>query len=210
MALKTYFKGKTGATFWANIVLMVLIVVAVPVVTFYLLDTFTHHGEKIEVPSVIGKSAYDAEQMLTDRDLVCVVADSAYDKKAAPGSVLDQSPKPGNEVKGGRVVYLTINLRGEPMVKMPKLDGSLREIMASLSALGFKFTPNEVVYDRDKDYVIGVKQGMRMVHTGEMVARDRALTIIVGGGEMPDSVITHHIDSVAGEEVRENDFDIEL
>lgn len=206
--MKTYFKGKTGATFWGNIILMVLIVVAVPVVTFYLLDTFTHHGEKIEVPSVIGKSAWDAEQMLSDRDLVCVVADSAYDKTAAPGAVLDQTPKPGNEVKGGRVVYLTVNLKGEPMVKMPRLDGSLREIMASLSALGFKFAPNEVVYGRDKDYVIGVKQGLRMLHAGEMVSRDRALTLVVGGGEEPDTL---RVDTLlVDEEEMANDFDIEL
>ena len=69
MALKTYFTGKTGLKFWANIILMVLVIVAVPVVTFYLLDAFTHHGEKIEVPSVLGKSLNDAEGMLTMRTL---------------------------------------------------------------------------------------------------------------------------------------------
>lgn len=209
MAIKTYFKGKTGAKFWANIMLMILIIVAVPVVTFYLLDTFTHHGEKIEVPSLIGKTAFDAEQMLDERDLVCVVSDSAYDKKAAPGTVLDQVPRAGSEVKGGRVVYITVNLKGAPMVKVPKIDGSLREVQASLSVLGFKFTPNEVVYGRDKDLVIGVKQGVKMLRAGESVARDRAVTIIVGGGEMPDSIKPVSLDDVMEEE-EENDFDIEL
>lgn len=209
MAIKTYFKGKTGAKFWANITLMILIIVAVPVVTFYLLDTFTHHGEKIEVPSLIGKTAFDAEQMLDERDLVCVVSDSAYDKKAAPGTVLDQVPRAGSEVKGGRVVYITVNLKGAPMVKVPKIDGSLREVQASLSVLGFKFTPNEVVYGRDKDLVIGVKQGVKMLRAGESVARDRAVTIIVGGGEMPDSIKPVTLDDVMEEE-EENDFDIEL
>lgn len=209
MAIKTYFKGKTGAKFWANIMLMILIIVAVPVVTFYLLDTFTHHGEKIEVPSLIGKTAFDAEQMLDERDLVCVVSDSAYDKKAAPGTVLDQVPRAGSEVKGGRVVYITVNLKGAPMVKVPKIDGSLREVQASLSVLGFKFTPNEVVYGRDKDLVIGVKQGVKMLRAGESVARDRAVTIIVGGGEMPDSIKPVTLDDVMEEE-EENDFDIEL
>lgn len=209
MAIKTYFKGKTGAKFWANIMLMILIIVAVPVVTFYLLDTFTHHGEKIEVPSLIGKTAFDAEQMLDERDLVCVVSDSAYDKKAAPGTVLDQVPRAGSEVKGGRVVYITVNLKGSPMVKVPKIDGSLREVQASLSVLGFKFTPNEVVYGRDKDLVIGVKQGVKMLRAGESVARDRAVTIIVGGGEMPDSIKPVTLDDVMEEE-EENDFDIEL
>ncbi len=209
MALKTYFTGKTGAKFWGSLVLMVLIILAVPVVTFYLLDTFTHHGEKIEVPSVVGKPAFEAEQMLKERDLVSIISDSTYDKAAAPGSVLDQSPKAGCEVKGGRVVYLTVNLKGEPMVRLPRVDGSLREVQAALSALGFKFTANEVVYDRDKDLVIGVKQGVKMLHAGENVSRDRAVTIIVGGGETPDSLKVHEVEDEEGEEVS-NDFDIEL
>lgn len=210
MALKTYFTGKTGAKFWGSIILMVLIILAVPVVTFYCLDTFTHHGEKIEVPSVIGKPSYEAEQMLRDRDLVSIVSDSAYDRSAAPGSVLDQSPKAGSEVKGGRVVYLTVNLKGEPMVTVPKIDGSLREVHAALEVLGFKFTPNEVVYDRDKDLVIGVKQGVKMLHAGDNVARDRVVTIIVGGGEMPDSLKRRIEAEAEEEEEKTNDFDIEL
>ena len=52
MALKNFFTGKSGVKFWVNIVMMVLIIVAVPVGALYMLDSFTHHGEKIEVPNV--------------------------------------------------------------------------------------------------------------------------------------------------------------
>ena len=73
MALKNFFTGKSGTKFWMNIVLMVLIIVAIPIVALYMLDSFTHHGEKIEVPNVVGKSLYDAETMLKDRGLLAMV-----------------------------------------------------------------------------------------------------------------------------------------
>lgn len=206
MALRTYFKGKTGKVFWLNIAIMVIIIVAMPFITLYMLNIFTHHGEKIEVPSVVGMSAYDAEDMLTEHDLVFVINDSAYNKHAAPGSVLDQMPKPGTEVKGGRVVYVTVNLKGEPTVTMPAISSSLRETMATLSTLGFRFTKNQVVFGMEKDRVIEVKQGIRTLHEGELITRDRPLTIVVGGGEPVDTLRYYQEE----EEEVENDFDIEL
>ena len=90
MALKNFFSGKSGVKFWVNIVLMVFVIVAIPVLVLYMLDSFTHHGEKIEVPNVVGKSVYDAEAMLKDRDLMAMVIDSVYNKQAPRGSVLEQ------------------------------------------------------------------------------------------------------------------------
>lgn len=203
MALKKFFTGKTGAWFWTNIGLMVLVIVAVPVVTFYMLETFTHHGEKIEVPVVTGKSLFEAEGMLQERGLVAVVADSAYDRSVSPGAVLEQSPKAGYEVKTGRVVYLTVNMRQEPKAELPDVvgHGSLREAVALLGSLGFKLTPNETVMGSPKDLVLGVKQGTREVHAGEMISRDRALTLVVGGGDID----TMRVDSL----VDVDDIDIE-
>ena len=73
MALKTYFMGKTGFLFWFNIILMLALVIGIPAFVFSSLDVFTHHGEKIEVPNVVGQSVYDAEDMLSDRSLKAVV-----------------------------------------------------------------------------------------------------------------------------------------
>ena len=210
MALKTFFTGKTGAKLWMNIALMVLVIVAVPIVTLYLLDEFTHHGEKIEVPSVVGKSVRDAESMLQERGLVAMVTDSAYDKYAQPGAVLEQLPKPGYEVKNGRVIYLTVNLKGAPMVQMPDVvgHGSLREAVSLLQSLGFKLTPHETIMGRPKDWVIAVKQGRREVHSGQMLSRDQLLTIVIGGGER-DSMMVDEDWDVDIDDV-EDDFDYDF
>ena len=217
MALKNFFTGKSGVKFWVNIVMMVLIIVAVPVGALYMLDSFTHHGEKIEVPNVLGKSLYDAETMLKDRGLVAVVVDSVYDKSAPRGSVLEQSPKSGYEVKGGRMVYLTVNLKGEPMAQLPDVvgHGSLREAVALLQSLGFKLTAHKPVLGRPKDLVLGVKQGTRDVHAGETIPRDRPLTLVIGGGEIDSTMYEDEFDveddfeDVNIDEDGE-DFDIEL
>lgn len=193
--------------FWVNIVLMILVVVAIPVAALYMLDTFTHHGEKIEVPNVVGNSLENAENMLQERGLVAVVADSTYSKRMAPGAVLEQSPKAGLEVKGGRVIYLTVNQRGVPMVQMPDVvgQGSLRQAVAVLESLGFKLTQHETVVGMPKDLVIAVKQGRHKVQAGQMVPRDQKLTIVIGGGEIDSTMFEEEEDSVIG-----NDFDIEL
>lgn len=217
MALKNFFTGNSGVKFWVNIVMMVLIIVAVPVGALYMLDSFTHHGEKIEVPNVLGKSLYDAETMLKDRGLVALVVDSMYDKSAPRGSVLEQSPKSGYEVKGGRMVYLTVNLKGEPMAQLPDVvgHGSLREAVALLQSLGFKLTAHKPVLGRPKDLVLGVKQGTRDVHAGETIPRDRPLTLVIGGGEIDSTMYEDEFDveddfeDVNIDEDGE-DFDIEL
>lgn len=208
MGLKTYFTGKTGAAFWLNILLMSAVLLAVPVGAFYALGIYTHHGEKIEVPEITGQKPEAAITLLKERGLTGVVSDSTYSATASPGVVLEQTPKSGSEVKGGRVIYLTINLNGEPMVKMPDLanNSSLREAEAQLKALGFKLTPTMLVEGEPKDFVIGIKQGMREVYAGEMVSRDRALTIVAGAGEAEDSLV---VDTSFIEDT-DIDFDIDL
>lgn len=209
MAIKNFFTGKSGLKFWLNIFLMLLLLVAVPVVTFMLLDSFTHHGEKIEVPNVVGKSQSAAESMLKEHGLVAVVVDSTYDKSAMRGSVLEQSPTAGYEVKGGRVVYLTVNMNGEPIVELPDVVnyGSLREAESLLKSMGFKLTPHESLMGRPKDLVIAVKQGGREVYAGQRVSRERPLTIVIGGGEIDTTEVVMMYDST---EVDDVDFDIDL
>lgn len=218
MALKDFFTGKSGTKFWVNIILMVLVIVAIPIAALYMLDSFTHHGEKIEVPNVVGKSLYDAETMLKDRGLLAMVVDSIYDKRAPKGSVLEQTPKSGFEVKGGRMIYLTVNLNGEPMAQLPDVvgHGSLREAVALLQSLGFKLTAHKPVIGRPKDLVLGVKQGARDVHAGETIPRDRALTLVIGGGEIDSTMYDEEEDldfdglGIEGIDEDGEDFDIEL
>ena len=104
------------------------------------------------------------------------------------------------------------------MAQLPDVvgHGSLREAVALLQSLGFKLTAHKPVIGRPKELVIGVKQGMRDVHAGETIPRDRALTLVIGGGEI-DSTLFEDDEDFDGEglgididEEDGEDFDIEL
>ena len=190
MALKTYFKGTKGLLFWFNVLLALAALIGIPYLAFELLDTYTHHGEKVEVPNVVDMQGYDAEKLLDEKDLIAIVSDSDYNERKKPGVVLAQMPKPGNAVKSGRIVYLTINRRGEAPARMPDLirNTTVRIAERQLKQMGFNLTPTQYVENEPKDLVVGIKQGMTNVYGGEMVSRDRALTIIAGKGIVVDSL----------------------
>ena len=208
MNIKAYFTGKSGIVFWVNIVLMGVVLVGVPLGAFYALDQFTLHGEKIEVPQVVGRSAFDATEQLEAAGLRVEIADSMYSAKAKPGAVIEQTPRGGSQVKSGRIIYLTINLKGEPMVKFPDIvrNSSLREAEAQLKVLGFSLTPPERVEGQPRDFVVGVRQGARDLYAGQMVSRDRALTILAGAGES-DSLEMDTLYNVEPESAADFDMD---
>lgn len=183
--MSSIFSGRGGKVFWINIVLMVVVLVGVPYAFLYYLDNLTNHGVKIEVPSVIGEREATAADRLEHAELRYEVADSAYNAAYLPGMVLDQVPKPGSEVKPGRVVYLTINRSGEKPVRFPDIirNTSLRQAEEQLKALGFDLTPAERVAGEQKDWVVGVRQGTRSLYAGMMVSRDKAITILAGSGD---------------------------
>ncbi|MBO7661221.1 MAG: PASTA domain-containing protein [Bacteroidaceae bacterium] len=190
MALKTYFTGTKGLLFWFNVLLALAALVGIPYLAFELLDSYTHHGEKVEVPNVVDMQGYDAQKLLDERNLFAIVGDSDYNERKKPGVVLAQMPKPGNEVKSGRIIYLTINRRGEAPARMPDLirNTTVRIAERQLKQMGFNLTPTQYVENEPKDLVLGIKQGMTNVYGGEMVSRDRAITIIAGKGIVVDSL----------------------
>ena len=188
MGLKKYFSGKTGVIFWINVVLAFGLLFCIPMIAFNTLDAYTNHGEKISVPSVVGKTFAEASQTLDNSGFTAVITDSIYKKSAKPGSVLDQTPKSGTLIKSGRTVFLTVNMIGEPMVKLPDLVGnsSFREAEIILKSLGFKLTEPQYLEGADKDQILQIKQNRRVVHAGEAISRERALTLYVGAGEIEE------------------------
>lgn len=182
MGIKNFFVGRTGRIFWINIALMGFVLVAVPMGALFALDVFTRHGEKVEVPSVTGLTDEQAIRRLERAGFNVEIADSTYRQGERRGVVLDQTPKAGTEIKTERTVYLTINLKGEPMLRFPNIEHSRRIMEQTLLNMGFKLSPIELKEGEPKDWVVGVRQGMYQVHPGDMIARSKALTLIVGAG----------------------------
>ena len=207
MGLKSYFKGRSGMMFWINVLLMFVLLVGFPVLGLQFLGSYTHHGEKVEVIDVIGQNVYEAEMALSSLGFETVVADSTYQRNMPAGVIVRQVPKAGNEIKSGRIVYLTKNLDHEPLVVLPDLVGncSRREAEAQLRSLGFKLTEDEEVEDEPKDLVVGIKQNGRRLTAEQRISKGLPLTLCVGAGYDDDTIYVDN--SVALDSIVDIDAD---
>lgn len=102
-----------------------------------LLRIFTRHGKEFEMPSFIGQNAEELTQRGKTEGFVFEVSDNLYENGKEAGTVLKQDPSPGEKVKKGRKVYLTVAAAEPPTIKMPELhDISLRQAQLILESQG--------------------------------------------------------------------------
>jgi beta-lactam-binding protein with PASTA domain len=193
--------------FWINVLLMFVLLVGFPVLGLQFLGSYTHHGEKVEVIDVVGQNVYEAEIALSSLGLETVVADSTYQRNMPAGVIIRQVPKAGNEIKSGRIVYLTKNLDHEPLVVLPDLVGncSRREAEAQLRSLGFRLTEDEEVEDEPKGLVVGIKQNGRRLTAEQRISKGLPLTLCVGAGYDDDTIYVDN--SVALDSIVDIDAD---
>ena len=163
-----------------------LVVLAVLIAIGYnMLGGYTNHGESVKVPNVFGKSFDQAKKMLEDAGLAVEVSDTGFVDSLKANVVLTQSVRPGENVKPGRVIELTINA-DHPLPKpLPDLaeNSSLREAQTRLLDEGFKLGEVEYVPSPDRDWVIAIKSNGKNVMTGELVSVTTPLVLVVGDGK---------------------------
>ena len=165
------------------------------------LDVYTRHGEAVVVPDVKGMTVGEAEMLLRNHGLVCVVSDSNYVKNKPAGSILELNPSAGQKVKEGRTIYLTINTLDAPLRLVPDVadNSSVRQAQAKILAAGFKLSENELI-SGEKDWVYGVKYKGRQLNMGDKVPVGATLTLLVGDGEtqVQDSDSLEIVEDAAG------------
>ena len=192
------FLGKFKSGYlWGNLLAMAVVVVLLVVGVKYALDVYTHHGESLTVPSVKNKKVKDAERILDDMGLVVIVSDTGYVKTLPPDVVLEQSVLPGEKVKSGRIIYLTVNALTTPTITLPDIidNSSLREAMAKLSAMGFKLAMPEFI-PGEKDWVYGVTVRGKNVVTGDKISIEDSVVIQVGNGLRDAADSINYIDPI--------------
>jgi len=128
------FKTDTLGGLLLHIVLAVSVFILVCVFYFYAyLPHVTNHGESITVPSVEGLPISKVQEFLSRHDLRYEVNDSSYSADYPPLTVLKQFPAAGAKVKEQRKIFVSVNRKNPPTVKMPDLiDGSLTNAEAVL------------------------------------------------------------------------------
>lgn len=183
MTIKEFFSFKANKYFWVNIIGMVVVACVALFITLKGLDIYTRHGEAVVVPDIKGMQVEEAEMLLRNHGLACLVSDSSYVKNKPAGSVLELTPAAGQKVKEGRIIFVTINTLDVPLRAVPDVadNSSVRQAQAKILASGFKLAENQVV-SGEKDWVYGVKYKGRLLHTGEKIPTGATLTLMVGNG----------------------------
>lgn len=139
---------KIGNYFWSknfaiNFGLIILVWVLGIFILRSCLDSNTSHGEKIEVPNLIGKNQNNLKSVLSKSGLEYEVLDSIYDPSKVEGTVLAQDPEASKltdvYVKSTHVVKVRVSKRTQ-LVEMPDLvDKSQRFAGSVLKNRGFRY-----------------------------------------------------------------------
>lgn len=171
--------------FLKHLGLVILFYLAAVFITMFILDWSTNHGEKIEVPNIVGKNANEAKEILEENGLKYQILDSIYDPKKPNGTVIQQTPEPTKitsiYVKSGRIIGLRVSKK-QRMVQVPNLiNKSQRFATSILKNRGLKF---EIRYKPVSEELNGVVveqiyKGKKIIN-GTMIPAGATITIYVG------------------------------
>ena len=196
MKAKEFFGKFASLYLWGNLLAMAVVVVGLCFGVKYGLEAYTHHGENVVVPSLVNKSASDARRLLAEKGLELMVSDSGYNKQVPADYVLLQTPNAGMKVKLGRTIYVTVNSPSSPTFPIPDIvdNSSYREAEARLAALGFKLLPPKRIMG-ERDWVYGILCRGRHVNTGDQIAIESPLTLLIGNGQYGEDEDVDYVDS---------------
>ncbi len=164
------------------------VVIGVVLIVSFSLSFYTRHGEGIPVPQLTGMPVEKAIALLQDQGFDYKI-DSIYVLDKPPGTVTQQDPDPGTNVKQGRVIYLTMVTRLAPTVKLPKLDESTyREAVATLANYGLKVGDTTYRADVARDRVLEVRFSGQILKEGDKIPKGSKLDLVLGNGEGSEEV----------------------
>lgn len=138
-----------------NALLILAVLIVLFVASSVLLRFGTRHGSHRTVPDFAGLHLDEAQRLARTEGLHIIVNDSLFVPMFDGGTVLDQLPKGGVEVKAGRKVYVTVNSSRQKSVKVPYVaQRSLRQAKNMLEAVGLEIERLDYVDDIATNYVL--------------------------------------------------------
>lgn len=173
-----------------SIVIMVLLTIGAVFFVRSWLNDYTRHGIEIEVPDLKGLYENEAAELLKGRKLAYEIIDSTYAQGYRPGSIVDQVPSAGSNVKEDRKIYLTIQAKEPQKVQLPEVrEGSSRQAEATLSGIGIKVDYLEYVPSLQIGNVIEVKYKDKVVPPGTMMVKGDKVTLVIGRGDTNEEAV---------------------
>jgi len=179
MSFFAYLKTKS---FRNTILLAIGSVIVVVLIAFYSLGYYTRHGSGIPVPKVTGLAVEKALSMLKDQGFG-VSIDSVYVVDQVPGTVVEQDPDAGTNVKENRVIYIKIVKNQAPPVALPDiLDAPYISAVATISNYGLKVGDTTYRSDIARNHVLEVKFGGQTIQAGTKIPKGSKIDLVLGDG----------------------------
>jgi beta-lactam-binding protein with PASTA domain len=176
--LFSFLKSKQFFVHLGSITLTIIILFFI---TIKWLNSYTSHGNLINVPDFKGKQIIDLENFLSDKKVSYLIIDSIYDPNEKPGVVIKQEPEYNSKVKENRTIYLYVTGNVPPQIQMPKLiDRSERQARLIIQTYGLKLGKVTEKRADCNGCVIGQIINGKDVNPGSTVKKGSIVDLIVG------------------------------
>jgi beta-lactam-binding protein with PASTA domain len=167
----------------ANLLLALFVVIVLVYILLFWLDSYTNHGEAVNVPNVKGLQIEEAAPFFQTNELFYTVIDSQFIKNVVPGTILETVPPIGTSVKKGRTIYLTINSFSAKLLTVPDVIGmSQRQAFSMLKSVGFESVHTELVAGAFRDLVVGLEMQGNPLNFGDKIKADSHLLLLISSG----------------------------
>lgn len=179
--MKGFFAFIKSKQFFIHASFAFVSVLAVLWILVKMMNSYTQHGESVEVPDFKGKTIKELENFVTGKDIRFQVIDSIYAPKEKPGIVLRQDPETKTRVKRNRTVYLYVNGMQPPKLVMPKLiDRSERQAILMIESYGLKVGKITQVAGDCNGCVLGQFVKGKAIESGALVKKGTVIDITIG------------------------------
>jgi len=169
----------------AHLGIAIALAVVFTLIFFYVyLPVKTNHGETITVPDLEGIPLDELDEFLTKRNLRYEInSDSGFSSQHPPLAVLKQFPLANSKVKENRKIYISLNAKEPPKVRMPQLvDGSVKNAQVVLKSYDLILGDLDYVPDLAQNAVLKQLYAGKPVKEGDYVPKGSKIDLVVGDG----------------------------
>lgn len=173
-----------------NLLAAIILILIISNIVLWRLDGYTQHGHTISVPSFTDLMPEDAGLLAKKNGLRIMVVDSLYEENATPGSILEQYPAEGAQVKENRMIQLTICASNPEQVIFPQLQNSpYRQTLQNLKSKGFKIGTISYAPSDYKNLVLDLKNKGRSIKSETLLRKGSVIDIVLGSGNYDDNEV---------------------
>ena len=191
--------------FWVNVILIIAVLALLFWGLSAWLNSYTRHGETLEVPDFSRLAYEEAEEIASELNLRLSVLDTAeYSTQFPRGSIMDQYPAAGAEVKEGREIKLTVNRLKPRRIELPKLiEKTKRRAIYDLESKGFEIGELSYVPYIGQDVVVKVKVNGDEIGEGARFEKGTVVDLVLGKGLGETKIMVPYLRFLSEEEARD-------